>query len=42
MKLGKVENREIEIRIEQGIFIREEHEVTRRGEEKMKLWKVEI
>ena len=42
MKLGKVENREIEIRIDQGILAREKREMTRRGEEKMKLWKVEI
>ena len=42
MKLGKRENREMKIRIDQGIFNREEHEVTRRGEEKMKLGKVEI
>jgi len=42
MKLGEVENRETEIRIDQGIFNREGHEVTRRGKEKMKLGKVEI
>ena len=39
MKLRKVENRETEIRIDQGIFNREGREVTRRGEEKMKLGK---
>ena len=42
MKLGKGENREMKIRIDQGLFNREGHEVTRRGKEKMKLGKVEI
>ena len=30
MKLGKVENRETKIRIDQGLFNREVHEVTRK------------
>jgi len=41
-KIGKVENWETKIRIDQGIFNREGYEVTRRGKEKMKLGKVEI
>ncbi len=42
MKLGKAENRETKIRIDQGILAREIRETTRKGAEKMKLGKVEI
>ncbi len=41
MKLGKVENWETHIRIDQGIFNREGREVTRRGAGKDEIWKVE-
>ena len=42
MNIGKVENRETEIQIEQYILAREKREMTRKGEEKRKLGKVEI
>ena len=42
MKLGKVGNRETETRIDPYILAREIRETTRKGEEKMKLGKVEI
>ncbi len=42
MKLGKVENRETKIRIDQGILAREKRETTRKGTEKRKSRKVEI